>query len=303
MNIIVLYGGESAERAVSLRSGAAVAAALRACGHTVSCSDWRGAPPDARFTARLRAADAIFLALHGGVGEDGTLQGMLEARGIRHYTGSPPVGAARAMNKAVARARVSAAGVPVANGVLWRVGERPPRLSFPFVSKPLCGGSSVGFRIFQSERDLAGYVPAETMLCEEYLGGKEFTVGILGDTVLPVIQIEPAGGVYDYAHKYTMGAAHELCPAPLRPAETCALQQAALTAFRALGLRDVGRVDFKSDGRGRVCFLEANALPGMTATSLLPLAARAAGFSMPALCERIAVLAAARRTRPFAMRT
>ena len=294
MRIVVLYGGESAEREVSLLSGAHVAEALMGRGHDLLLYDWQGCDLPDFLLLRMREADAVFLALHGGAGEDGTLQKTLERGGIFHYTGSGPVAAALSMNKAAAKARVAAEGVPVARGRVLRAGDNlPADLPLPLVCKPLCGGSSVGMFFYTG-----GPLPekaAYPLLAEAFLPGREFSVGVLGDRVLPPVEIRPRGGAYDYAHKYTAGATEELCPAPLSGRETKRLMEMTAAASRALGLRDVGRVDFRADVEGNPYFLEANSLPGMTATSLLPLAAETAGIPFCLLCERLCLAAAARK--------
>ncbi len=294
MRIVVLYGGEGAERAVSLSSGAHVAEALIGRGHDLLLHDWRGGEIPDFLWLRMREADAVFLALHGGAGEDGTLQKDLERGGIFHYTGSGPAAAALAMNKALAKEKVAAAGVPVARGAVLRAGDDlPADLPLPLVLKPLCGGSSVGL-LFHT----GGPLPREAaypLLAEMFLPGREFSVGVLDGVVLPPVEIRPRGGAYDYAHKYTEGATEERCPAPLSGKETGRLRALTAAAFEALGLRDVGRVDFRADEEGVPHFLEANSLPGMTGISLLPLAAGTAGIPFFLLCERLCLLAAARK--------
>lgn len=298
MNITVLYGGDSTERAVSLCSGARVAAALREAGHAVTLLDARGRLSDLELQ-QIRQSDGVFLALHGGAGEDGRLQSELERNGIFHYTGSAPLGAALAMHKERAKARVRQAGVPVAKGVVLDRWQATLPLSVPFVCKPLCGGSSVGLFVIDRAEKWQKLAPfghfSEPMLCESYLPGREFTVGVLGTEVLPAVEIRPRGGHYDYQHKYTAGASEELCPAPLEKWEKERLSTYAKRAFDALGLRDYARIDFRESEGGEPCFLEANTLPGMTETSLLPLAAGAVGVSFPALCERMIFLAAKRK--------
>lgn len=297
MEIVVLCGGESSERAVSLRSGERVAKALRDKGHSVLLVDYRQDPLEGWLIARLRCADAVFLALHGGAGEDGSLQAELEEWGIYHYTGSGPEGAALAMDKAAAKRAVLALGVPTADGLVLRRGEpKPPLDDFPAVIKPLYGGSSVGLRFLQNEEEYEALRVSEALLCERFLPGREFTVGVLGGHALPVVEICPVGGVYDYHHKYTPGATEELCPAPLTASESEQLQAFACVIFAALGLRDLARIDFRADGQGMPHFLEANVTPGMTATSLLPLAAHAEGIEFPTLCEQLAYLAARRKS-------
>lgn len=294
MRIMVLFGGESEERAVSLRSGERVVSALRAHGEEVEGIDLIGMPSP-ELLARMREQDAVFLVLHGGVGEDGTLQACLEENGIFHYTGSGVRASHLAMEKAAAKRAVSALGVPVAPGCVWQAGEPFPDLQPPLVLKPLCGGSSVGLRMISDTdacRDLSCTQP---MLCEGYLPGREYSVGVLAGRALPPVEIRPQGGAYDYERKYTVGATEELCPAPVPPWKRAELQDLALLCFAALGLRDYARVDFKEDATGRPVFLEANTLPGMTQTSLLPLAAAAVGIGYGDLCYRMAMLAAERK--------
>ena len=301
MRIIVLSGGESAEREVSLRSGARVAAALREAGHETEEIDYTARAECEEFFEKCRAADAVFLALHGGAGEDGRLQTTLEHAGVRHYTGTGPRGSALAMHKSRAKATVAALGVPVARGFLWRAGTPAPAefrsMGFPLVAKPEAGGSSVGLTILHSREKAEKFIPLGDYLCEEFLPGREFSVGILGKRALPPVELCPVdAGLYDYAHKYTPGATEERCPAPLPAGRLAALQDLALIAFGGLSLSDYARVDFKGDAAGRFCFLEANTLPGMTETSLLPLAARTAGISFPSLCDVMARAAARKRT-------
>ena len=295
MHILLLYGGESNEREVSLRSGARVAEGLIEAGHTVESYDVRGEEPEAWLLARCREADAVFLCFHGGAGEDGRWQGALETAGIQHFTGSDAAASALAMDKPRAKACVSAMGVPVAKGEVWRAGDVCPGMDLPFVIKPPQGGSSVGFCVIKTAKDLEKLIPSGDLLCESYLPGREYSVGVLGGRALPPVEIIPAGGVYDYAHKYTPGATREVCPARLSPARLALLQDLALISFAAMGLRDFARVDFKEDAEARFCFLEANTLPGMTQTSLLPLAAAKSGLSFAALCDKMARFARERR--------
>ena len=297
MEILVLYGGSSPERGVSIRSAAAVLAAFARSAHRTVAIDYRGSRLDRTLLAAARHADAVFLALHGGEEEGGVLQKRLERAGIYHYTGSPPAAAALALHKARAKARVKKAGVPVAKGAVWQVGEAPPSIPAPAVLKPLCGGSSVGVRIIESSALLSVQRITEPMLLEEYLGGREYSVGVIGDKILPPVELRPHGGLYDYAHKYTKGATEELCPAPIRKEKAELLAHLTRTAFLTLGLRDVARIDFKENADGLPCFLEANTLPGLTDTSLLPLAAAACGMDLTALCEAIALPAAKRKIK------
>ena len=295
MNCSILYGGRGGERAVSLASGARVAEALVSEGHTAQLYDYSGGELSCAWLSELRRADAVLLALHGDNGENGFLQAALTRAGIFHFFGAESAACALAMDKARAKETVKKAGVSVAKGVLWTCGEPMPQLMFPAVIKPCCGGSSVGLRIVRAACELDGFTPREPMLCEAYLSGREYSVGILLDRALPVVEILPRGGVYDYTAKYTVGGAEELCPAPLSPKKTAALQQSALLAFRVLGLRDMARIDFKEDAHGVPHFLEANTLPGLTKTSLFPREARAAGISFGALCTWMAEVAAKRK--------
>jgi len=272
--------------------------ALADTAHKVVAYDWRGGAPDERLLCLARSSDAVFLALHGGDGEGGALQGALDQAGIFHYTGSDARGAALALDKAKAKQCVSAAGVPVAEGAVWQGGKMPQGLPFPVIVKPLFGGSSVGLKKIESAADLIACKISEPLLVEEFLGGREFTVGVLNGAVLPVIEIIPNGGTYDYKHKYTAGATRELCPAPIEKEKAEHLKDLALRAFRALGLRDFARMDFKENAKGQPYFLEANTLPGLTRTSLLPLAATTAGLPFATLCEQMASLAATRKNRP-----
>ena len=295
MEIVVLYGGESAERAVSLVSGERVAAALTAAGHKATLLDYMGEPLRGEHLSALRQVDAVFLALHGGRGENGGLQAELEAKDIWHYTGSDPVAAALAMDKPLAKKLVALKGVPVARGGILSPDATEPPLPFPFVLKPIAGGSSVGLQCIKTPEDWQKVTPFAGILYEEYLPGREYTVGILDGELLPAVEICPLEGEYDYAHKYEPGASREICPAPLPPHRAKALAELAAGAFRALGLRDYGRIDVREDAEGRFCFLEANTLPGMTPTSLFPLAAATAGYDFTTLCERMAILAKKRK--------
>ncbi len=294
-DIFLLYGGSSPERAVAVSGALRIIRAFAESGHRITAHDYRSGIPEACMLDAMRRADAVLLALHGGEGEGGVLQATLEAAGIYHYAGTGAEGAALALDKTRAKACVEKAGVPVAAGSLWLPHTPPPHTKLPAIIKPVTGGSSVGLLKLESKATLAALSPTEPMLIEEYLAGREFTVGVLGDQALPAVEIIPHGGMYDYAHKYTVGACDELCPAPINAEEAKRLSQLALTAFHALGLRDFARIDFKENAAGVPCFLEANTLPGLTETSLLPLAAGAAGLSFTALCTYMAECAARRK--------
>ena len=298
-NILVLYGGNSTERAVSISSAMRVIEAFADTAHRVIACDYRGAAPSAPLLRLARESDAVFLALHGGDGEGGVLQSALERAGIFHYTGSDARGASLALDKASAKQCVSEVGVPIAQGMVWQPGAPPPAIPLPAIVKPVFGGSSVGLKKAKRKSELAACCPNEPLLVEEFLSGREFTVGILGDTALPAVEIIPCGGIYDYKHKYTAGATKEICPAAIDKEKAALLREFAMRAFLALGLRDFARIDFKENDRGTPCFLEANTLPGLTPTSLLPQAAKGAGISFPVLIERMAQAAAKRKNNIY----
>ena len=293
--VAVMYGGVGGEREISLISGRRMAAALRERGHTVWEMPLDTALPDADALARVRRADALLLGFHGGTGEDGTLQALLAREGISHFAGSEADASRLAMDKCEAKRCVAARGVPVATTYTW-CGEQPDVTPFlPLVIKPVCGGSSIGLRIVKSRTEWQTVRVLKGEMCERYLPGREYSVAILEGRALPPVLIEPLAGEYDFAHKYTAGATREICPAPLSSQERVRLQNTALLAFAALGLRDFARIDLREDATGVPVFLEANTLPGMTETSLFPLAAMTAGCTFPMLCERLALIAAARR--------
>jgi len=291
-NVIVMLGGRSAEREVSLRSGAAVAKALRSLGHSVSELD----PSEPSWTLPART-DVVFLALHGTYGEDGTVQGRLEELGVP-YTGCGPEASRVAFDKVLTKERCLAAAVPTARyvvidkpGVSWPMGWEPP-----VVLKPVRQGSSVGLQFVERVSDWSTAL-AEALrhdsrvLMEERIVGRETTVGILANQALPVVEIRPKQGAYDYANKYTAGNTEYFCPAPFDGALTQRIQAAGLGAFHAIGGRDYGRVDVMVRPDGEPVVLEVNTLPGMTETSLLPKAAAAAGLDYANLCQRMIDLA------------
>jgi D-alanine-D-alanine ligase len=295
LNITVMLGGPSAEREVSLRSGAAVANALRSLGHTVQELD----PKTENWSLPSRT-QVVFLALHGTYGEDGTVQKRLEELGVP-YTGCDPEASRIGFNKVLTKERCVAAGVPTAKFLVvdspkaaWPRGWNPP-----VVLKPVCQGSSVGLQFADRVADWPQAL-AEAMrydskvLVEERIQGREVTVGILGDTVLPLVEVRPKHGVLDYQNKYTPGATEYFCPAPLDEATARKVQEAGLDAFRAIGGRDYARVDIMLRPSGDPVVLEVNTLPGMTETSLLPKAAAAAGIDYPTLCQRMIELALSR---------
>ena len=348
MRVVVLLGGESEERDVSLASGCQVANALREAGHDVAALDpatgaltredeakilaegvgilpagtiMSGAAPDhfvctrfqdlsgasdgAMTAAAFAAADVVFPALHGGMGEDGTLQALLDLGGIT-YAGSGMLGSGLAMNKDVTKRLLWDAGVSTPD---WLVNpsadEAVERLGLPLIAKPVAGGSSVRLYLLDNAAQVEERIQLEAvgaaesgeasdMMYEAFVDGREFTVGILGDEALPVGEIVSEHGLFDYECKYQLGMADEVFPAEIPDALVQTLQERALQVHRLLRLRDFSRVDFMVDGEGESWCLEANTLPGMTSTSLLPKAARAAGMTFAELCDRIVRMAAER---------
>ncbi len=331
MEIVVLLGGASAERDVSLASGFRITDALRARGHVVRVVDpgsdssvaelraaakVKRAPPTLEELANFAAAsemkfvrlaeldaDVVFLALHGGQGEDGTIQAILDAAGLP-YTGSGHVGTALAWDKELSKILFRAAGVSTADWLMApaeaQMVERT--LGFPVIVKPSKQGSTVGLSIVRSADDLAQAVAeacrfGDEVMIERYVAGRELTVAVVGDVALPIGEIFPKHEIYDYECKYTVGMAREEFPAKLPDAVARHVQDQAVRAFRALKLSGCARIDFRLDAENVPFCLEANTLPGMTGTSLVPQAAEAAGISFEELCDRIAQLALAGTSR------
>ena len=330
MRITVLTGGTSAERDVALASARQVVDALRSRGHEVSVVDTaRGyvprtdeafalgtgvgttPPPPQELVAlergllisglgdlpAVRTAEVLFLALHGGRGEDGTLQSVLEVTGVP-YTGSGPLGSALAMDKDIAKRLFRDAGVATA---AWRMAPVTAReveeaIGWPAVVKPSKQGSTVGLTIVRESSALGAAIEEahrfdDEVMVEQFIPGRELTVGILDDRALGVGEIIPQHEVFDYECKYTPGMSEEIFPADLSPSATEDCRRLGLAAHRALKLRGYSRVDFRLTPAGEMVCLEVNTLPGMTATSLLPQSARAAGIDFPELCETICRLA------------
>jgi D-alanine-D-alanine ligase len=288
LHLAVLMGGPGSEREVSLRSGAAVANALRAAGHRVTEVDVRG--PDFDLPADT---GLCVLMLHGTFGEDGQIQSLLDRRGLA-YTGEGAAASRTAFDKLASKELFAAAGVPTPRWEVIAPG-RHPSLPLPVVVKAPREGSSVGVHLVreagQLEAALADCASIDReILVEELIEGRELTVGVVGDRALPVVEIRPHEGFYDYAHKYTKGASEYFCPAPLDADTTRRVQETALAAHRALGLEIYSRVDVLLRADGTPFVLEANTIPGMTETSLLPKSAAAAGISFSDLCEQIARL-------------
>ena len=330
MKVALLTGGTSSERDVALATGLQVAGALRERGHVVSVVDLaagyippsheagllpggvgREPPPletlreleRGMLTAGLgempavREADVLFVALHGGQGENGTVQALLDVLGVP-YTGSGRLASALAMDKDLSKRVLRDAGVAVPRWVMAPASAdvAAREVGFPCIVKPSNEGSSVGLSLVRDPADLAAAVTAAAswdaeVMIEEYIPGRELTVGIVGDRALPVGEIIPRHELFDYECKYTTGMAEEIFPAPIPPALAERTQAAALMAHRALKLGGYSRIDFRVGADGGIFCLEANTLPGMTANSLIPKAARAAGMAFPDLCEAICRLA------------
>ena len=334
MRVTVLTGGTSAERDVALASAVQVIGALRSRGHEVAVVDTaRGYIPPSDEAALLSGvvgteppsieqlhalerglllsglanlavvqdADVLFLALHGGRGEDGTIQTLLEMVGVP-YTGSGRLGSAMAMDKDISKRLFQAAGVQTADWVMAPASRSQVDRDFgwPVVVKPSKQGSTVGLTVVKRGKDyevavtLAGQYDDEVMI-ERFVPGRELTVGVLEGRALPVGEIIPRHEIFDYECKYTPGMSQEIFPADLPRAVAAECGRLSLLAHEALKLGGYSRVDFRLTPAGELFCLEVNTLPGMTATSLMPQAARAVGIEFPELCERIC--RAARRTR------
>lgn len=335
MNIVVLCGGLSNERDVSISSGTGAARALRQRGHKVvlldlflgyegelkdpaslfdkaqelsSTSVGEQAPDlekikamrggsDCRIGPNVieicRAADICFMALHGEEGENGKVQAMLDLYGIK-YTGCSYLGSAAAMNKSLSKVLFRAGGVPTPPGIDVEKGTAPyADIGFPCVVKPCSGGSSVGTSIVDGPEDYEralelAFEYEEKVLVEKYIKGRELTVGVMDGKAMPVIEIIPKSGFYDYKNKYQAGATLELCPAPIGEEATKRIQLLAEQANRALMVDAYCRCDFLWDEEADEMYcLEANTLPGMTPTSLIPQMGQAMGMDYGQLCEKI----------------
>ena len=292
--VAVLLGGRSGEREVSLKSGAAVLAAMQHSG-----VDAHGFDPAEQPLQALAQFDRVFIALHGRYGEDGTVQGALELMGIP-YTGSGVMASALGMDKWRTKLLWRAVGVATPDFELVQADSDfaaiEARLGLPLFVKPANEGSSIGISKVKTSGGLrpAYALAAEAdplVIAERYMGGGEYTVGILGDTALPAIRIVPANEFYDYEAKYLRDDTQYLCPCGLPAEQEAQIRAEALQAFRAVGGRGWGRVDFLMDEAGRHYFLEVNTSPGMTDHSLVPMAAKAAGIGFDELVLKILELA------------
>ena len=339
MKIVVLAGGISTERDVSLISGAGILKALRQRGHQAilldvflgykkrgddvsnifeksdemddHVNDIQAVDPDIESVKKLRdgdekglfgpnvieicrQADIVYMGLHGADGENGKVQAAFDILGIR-YTGSDYLGSALAMDKGMAKKVFLQSGIPTPNGFSMKksqVIKLPDEIGYPCIVKPCCGGSSVGMSIAINEEEynkaleLAFKYEAEVVV-EEYIKGREFSVGVIGGKSLPIIEIIPKSGVYDYETKYQPGMAEDVCPAPLSDEITDKMQTYAIDVYRELKLGSYARIDFLLDADDNMYCLEANTLPGMTGTSLLPQEAAAVGMSYDELTKKI----------------
>ena len=293
--IALLKGGPGKERDVSLRSATAVAKALQICGAEVNEIDVTGPEFDLPDGTEL-----AFNMIHGTFGEDGQVQEILSQRGIT-YTGEGINGSRTAFDKIRTKECFDRAGVPTSTWHSIRPGESP-RLQLPYVVKAPQQGSSVGVHIVRKTESLAlaledCFKYGDEVLVEAFFPGRELTVGILGNTALPVIEIVPKEGFYDYDNKYTSGASEYFVPAPLSPELALRIQETALAAHHALDLEVYSRVDILLAADGSMSVLEINTIPGMTELSLLPKAAAVAGLDYPSLCEEIAGLSMAKKHR------
>ena len=330
MRVTVLTGGATAERAVAFASAAQIVTALRSRDHDVHVVDTctglldeaeeakvlggavGSAPPSVAELdeqerkmlseglaelAVVRGSDVLFLALHGGAGEGGTLQAILDVIGVP-YTGSGQLASALAMDKDLSKRLFRAAGVPVPAWFMAPVAPEDVKtgLGWPVIVKPSKQGSSVGLTLVRKAQDLAAAVQLaarydDEVMVEQFIPGRELTVGVLGEVPLPVGEIVPKHELFDYESKYTPGMSEETFPAKLATPLARQLQEYAVMAHRTLKLGGYSRIDFRVTADGDIFCLEANSLPGMTRTSLFPQAGQAAGIAFPELCERICKLA------------
>ncbi len=334
MKIVVLAGGTSTERDVSIVTGTEVCRALRSRGHQAILIDVffgeEGLDPETAFAEeydvqrqaeRIRerngrleeekkarkeffgpqvlplcqAADVVFMALHGANGEDGRVQAVFDLFGIR-YTGTDCLSSAMAMDKGITKRLFETGGVPTPRGFELKRGEDPDLaargMELPVVVKTCCGGSSVGVYIVRTPEEYrealeGAFSYEEQAVVEEYVDGREFSVGVVDQKAYPVIEIAPVEGFYDYKNKYSAGAAVETCPAQISGEQTRRMQEYACRGCEILGIRGYARLDFMMNGDGKIYCLEANTLPGMTPTSLLPQEAAVLGMSFADLCEEL----------------
>ena len=334
MKIVVLAGGTSTERDVSLSSGSMIYRALKGRGHQAIILDvylgYEGEPEgifdkDVDWAARIgrisetkpdleavkamrkdggksffgpnvlkicQAADAVFMALHGANGEDGKIQACFELMGIP-YTGTDLVSSAMAMDKGISKDMFRVYRIPTPAGIRLKLGEKESeKVPYPCIVKACCGGSSVGVCIARNDEEYEAakaeaFQYDKEVIIEQYIQGREFSVGVMDGKALPVIEIAPKEGFYDYKNKYQAGSTVETCPARIPEEKSARMQEIAEEVFRALRLKNYARMDFMMSSEGEIYCLEANTLPGMTPTSLLPQEAAVLGMSFEALCEKI----------------
>lgn len=304
MVVLVLMGGSSTEREISLKSGEAIARGLAAAGHTVATYDLNpGAGRGALALAasrELAGAEVVFLALHGGEGEDGRIQALLELAG-KPYTGSGVRASAICMDKAATKIILGYHGVAtpawaylVADGALaWPRDRAVAALGLPVVVKPVDQGSSIGLTIAQGEDEIGPAVSlalrySRGVVFEKYIAGRELSVPIVGEEVYPIVEIKPKQGFYDYQRKYTKGMTDYQCPAAIDAGLSASIQADSLKAYAACGCEGFARVDFRLGPDGVAYCLEINTIPGMTETSLVPMGARARGVTFEQVVDRIA---------------
>ena len=289
-----MMGGVSAEREISLRSGEAIVKALRGRGYDVCPIDVGYDIAERLISEQIRVA---FIALHGRFGEDGTIQGMLEIMRIP-YTGSGVLASALSMDKIMSKRIFAAHAIPTpASHILQEaegVKEALEKLNFPFpiVVKPASEGSTIGVTIVHDKEGLAQAIEQtrrydHRLLLEDYIKGREITLGVLNGQPLPIIEIAPKGGFYDYRAKYTKGETEYILPPRIPPKAHEEAERIGLEAYKALGCEGCSRVDMMADGKADIFVLEINSMPGMTETSLVPKAAHSAGIDFPELVERI----------------
>ncbi len=335
MKIVVLAGGISTERDVSLSSGVMIYKALKKNGHKAVLldvylgytgedadsvftkeKDWAGEMgvitdrnPDIEQVKAMRpdgdknffgpnvisicqAADVVFMALHGENGENGKIQACFDLMGIT-YTGTDYVSSAICMDKGITKDIFNCYGIPAPAGIRLKKGEKQiKQVPLPCIVKACCGGSSVGVSIVNKEEEYEkaleeAFLYDNEVIVEQYIKGREFSVGVMDARALPVIEIAPLQGFYDYKNKYQAGSTIETCPAELSEEKTKEMQGYAEAAYKALRLKNYARMDFMMSEAGEIYCLEANTLPGMTPTSLLPQEAAAEGVSFQELCEKI----------------
>ena len=297
--IVVLMGGPSTEAAVSRNTGTAIAKALSSLGYDVTAMEYD--PHHVVENLKQLHADVVFIALHGKYGEDGTIQSVLELARIP-YTGSGVTSSAITMDKIMTSHLFKQGHLPMAYSKPYYLKDGKGNVakdildhfSLPVVLKPACEGSTIGIEIVKDKDSLAGaldrvFKVEPRILAESFLEGDEFTVSVLDGKALPVIQICPHSGQYDYHSKYTKGATDYIVPAPISKELAQEMCQLAEDGYRMAECAGVVRFDFKTNEKGKPFILEANSIPGMTSTSLVPKAAAAAGMDFPTLCEKILI--------------